>query len=222
MTTHRNRRIDLRDDAGTTLMELIVAMALLTVFMGIFTTVTVMMTQASTKVQSISDAVDQGNTGFLNLDRTVRYATGISTPTRTPSTGIWHVELSSREQGDGTSTDKCTQLRVSLDGRLQVRTWAVASDGSLNGSASAWRVLASKVTNGSVAEGSDDRPFRFPASSAAAAAQYQRLTVLAVTRSGSGSSASSHRTLTTFTALNSTQDTNPATVCTQASLKDAT
>ncbi|MDO9377436.1 MAG: prepilin-type N-terminal cleavage/methylation domain-containing protein [Nocardioidaceae bacterium] len=204
------RRVDLRDDRGTTLMELVVAMGLLSIFMAIFTAAIFEMTSTTSKVQGVAESADQTNSVFLALDRSVRYATGISTPS-TNAAGTWHVEYAAADLSDGTAREMCTQLRVS-DGQLQRRTWVVSGSSHASGSLTSWKPLASGVTNGGAAAGEADQPFSTPTSATPSA--FQRLTVTTLTAAGPTNAPSATRATSTFTALNSTAGAE-SSVCQQ-------
>lgn len=137
----------LADDEGTSLMELIIGMALMAIFMSMFTGAVVLMTSTANKVQAVTGSSAQVNQAFLRLDKLVRYASMISAPAKATiagGTGDWYVELSSPNPS-GAAT--CTQLRVDLvKQQLQQRTWTVSGDQVVS-AASAWQPLASSITN---------------------------------------------------------------------------
>ena len=72
-------------------MELIVGMALMAIFMSMFTAAIVLMTQTGNKVEAVSiSAARRTNQAFLTMDKTVRYASAITTPgsRASPGTGM--------------------------------------------------------------------------------------------------------------------------------------
>jgi hypothetical protein len=198
------------DERGTTLMELLVGMAVLTVFMAIFTTAMLTMTNTVSKVQSVTSSAGQVNTAFLQLDKTLRYATGIS-PIGTGNVGgETHVEFAMIEPTDVT---RCHQLRI-VNATLQQRTWDTPDPaGSTYSNLSAWVTLASNVST----DGSSS--FSVPAAISGATSSYQQLTVRLQTDSGSNVS-SPTKTFMTFTAVNSDIHSTAA-VCQQVPV-DAT
>ncbi|WP_375496752.1 hypothetical protein [uncultured Jatrophihabitans sp.] len=199
------------DDQGTTLMELLVGMAVMTVFMSIFLTATLMMTQTANKVEATSISASQTNQAFLRLDKTIRYASAISTPGVSAASGDWYVELDSPPTSVAGS-DTCTQLRIDSN-KLQQRTWAITNGTA--GTASGWTAIASSLTNGAAATGSADVPFTAPAASSAASTTFQRLQVVLVSTSGNATTATNRAQLT-FTALNSDVSlASNATTCQQ-------
>ena len=201
------------DDRGTTLAELIVGMALMTVFMSIFLTSILLMTSTANKVQATSISATQTNQAFLRLDKTVRYASAISTPGASRTSGDWYVELDSPPTTVG-GNDTCTQLRVD-SGKLQLRTWQVANGAATGTSAPDWTSIASFLTNGSVPTTSADAPFVALTASTSASTTFQRLQVTLVATSGNSSQAT-NRAQMTFTALNSdVSAAGNATTCQQ-------
>jgi hypothetical protein len=203
-------RARVHGDAGTTLAELIVGMALMAIFMTIFTGATLMMTNTTNKVEAVALSSGQSNQAFLTLDKMVRYAATISTPGKnTTGTNDWYVELDTTNTG----SEVCTQLRVDIATKqLQDRTWTVS--GTSYTTPTGWLPLASGVTNGSAAVGSTDAPFTTPAAVTGAASAYQQLQITLVTTSNSANSTTS-RSSTNFTAINSAIAT-ASTVCQQA------
>lgn len=210
------------DDRGTTMMELVVAMTVLSAFLGMFTGAIVLMSSTVNKVQATAYTSGQVNGAFLQLDKSLRYATGISTPVRSGASNDWNVEFAAL---NGTST-VCTQLRVN-NNKLQRRTWTIA--GSSYTGLSGWAALAANVTNGSAAAGATDAPFQTPKNLGAqtgppvvpgVAPSVQRLTVTLTVSSATSSSAITKNSMT-FTALNSsTSSTTP--VCQQVSVDSLT
>lgn len=208
-------------DAGTTLIELLVGMLIMAIFMGMFTGAMLMMSNTSNKVQAITLTANQQSDAYFQLDREIRYASAISTPSF--DNNMWHVEFATnvvnRTNSTATTTNKCTQLAVAPPsgvggsvGVLKQRTWNVGDS-----SPGAWTVLASYVTDYK----STDKPFPTTSSIATggASTSMQQLTIsLTMTSAlGSASTVSSY----TFTALNSTTTTNGAantSVCQQFSV----
>lgn len=193
-----------RDDTGSTLAELVVAMALMAVFGTLFTAAITLLTSGTNKVEAGTVAAAQTNAGFLTLDRTLRYASSISTPGQSAS-GDWYFEISQPTVSD---TSTCLQYRIH-DARLQQRHWTVDAT-QVAGPPSDWSTIASSVVNGTAASGSPDVPFAITTSSNSL---YQQLTVTlrtSVTAPGTGSSTFT----TTVPALNGSANRS-GTVCQQ-------
>lgn len=197
-------RTRLRADDGTTLMELVVGMAIMTIFMGMFTGAVVMMNSAVNKAQAVNSSSSQLNNAFLTLDRTVRYAAAISTPGVGPS-GDSYVEFRTLASG----SEECTQLQADVATKqLRRRTWKVP----LVGGTPAWVSLASEITNGAVTTGAD-KPFQLK--TAGRNVTLQQLAVNLVSPSGAGKAQTTSRSSFSFTALNSTIPVPKAPICQQ-------
>jgi hypothetical protein len=182
-------------DEGTSLMELIIGMAIMAIFMSMFTGAIVLMTSTANKVEAVTSSAGQVNQAFLRMDKLVRYASMISAPARSTvagGTGDWYVELSIPNSAGAAI---CTQLRDDLTTQqLQQRTWNVTSD-QVASAASAWQPIASSITNTAA-----DVPFVAGTNTKSLFKQLQinlTSTIIHPTKSTSSASA-------TFTALNST------------------
>ncbi|WP_111765158.1 PilW family protein [Nakamurella deserti] len=203
----RALRDEARRDDGTTLLELTVGMALMAVFMVIFTGAIMMMFNAMKTSQTVNNAAAQVNTAFLQLDESVRSASYIGTPGQ--ANGSWYVEYKSL---DSTGQDQCTQLRVTTaDQQLQSRTWRVVN--ATPTAPSAWRPIASGVSNGAGAAGTRDQPFVLGAG--AGSTQFQQLVVTLVPTAGPGATTATRGTQFTVTALNSVLPAPATNPCAQ-------
>jgi prepilin-type N-terminal cleavage/methylation domain-containing protein len=200
-------------DRGVTLTEMLVGMAVMTVFMAIFLTAVVMMTGTANKVEATTISATQTNQAFLRLDKVVRYASAVSTPGVSATSGDWYVELTSPAATTGAANDTCTQLRIDAK-QLQQRTWTVT--GGTGSIPSGWTTIAGNFTNGSAANGSADAPFTSsPITAGTASTSFQRLQVRLVATAGN-SAAATNRAEMTFTALNSDVSlASNATTCQQ-------
>jgi prepilin-type N-terminal cleavage/methylation domain-containing protein len=196
-------------DAGFTLMEMMVGMALMGVFLTMFGGAITMMYASANKSESLNDTTAQLNQAFNRLDNSVRYASAITAPGKGAAPASdWYVEF----QTSNTPTVVCTQLRINqASAQLQQRTWAVA-----NGAASPvsdWVPLASNLVNGNAAAGVS-QPFAFiPASTTAPAAPYQGLQILLQSQTGGGTTATISTSKSTFVALNTTATTPITGIC---------
>lgn len=189
------RRLSEDSEQGTTMMEMVVTMAILGIFLAIFTGAMLVISSTVTKVDAISQSNAQVNQAFMSLDKKIRYASAITTPA--VSNGSWYVEYDTTN----TATEVCTQLRINTATQvLQQRSWTVPASGTPT--ATSWTAIASLVTNGGVAAGNADQPFTFPAALSSATSPFQRLTIVLVTRAGNNNP-STTRSVMTFTALNS-------------------
>ncbi len=210
LTSLRARHRAVRDggDRGVTLVETVVAMTIMTIFGGIFTGAVIAMTNAAGKAEATTRSADALNQAYLSLDKVVRYASAISVPgvSAAGGTGSWYVELRATHSG----VETCTQLRVTTTTeQLQKRTWIVGDTAP----ATAFRPLASSITNGAAAAGSADQPFVLAPPDGTS--NSQQLSVTLAARSGSGSTATTSRSAFGFTAVNSTSATPSGSVCQQ-------
>lgn len=206
-------------DEGTTLVELMVGMVLMSVFLAMFTGAILMLSGAMNKSQAINLSASQLNVAFQNLDRAVRYASAISTP-GTGTSGDWYVEL----RMTNTGTEVCTQLRVDIAAQqLQSRTWKVVNAAATT--PTTWLPISSGITNGGAPSGVT-QPFRLPVPLAVPAtirlgldapanALHQQLTVNLASPAGSGTAVTTSSSSFTFTALNSVLPAPTSPICQQ-------
>lgn len=175
-------------------------MSLLSIFMAMFTGAVVMMNKAENNAQALTSTSLQLNQAFLALDNTVRYASAISEPVQSGSSGDWYTEI----QATNTGVETCTQLRVDIaTSQLQRRRWTPAAAVS---DLTAWMPLASGISTNA-------QPFSLkplPANGS-----FQQLTISVSAPSGSGSSATTSTSSNTFTALNSAGPVPSAPFCLQ-------
>jgi len=198
-TAARRRASGLRAsrDSGITLIEVVVAMSIMTVVGAMFTASVLQLFRSANSSEAASTAQSQVNIAFLRLDKEIRYAAAISTPGSVGADS--YVEFLTTYTG----TPVCTELRLHVaTEQLQRRTWI---QGSSPLTPSAWIPLASSV--------SSTQPFTFTA--ADATFNFQRLRLQLVATSGSGGTATPRQSDITFTALNTSLATSSATTCTE-------
>jgi len=177
-----------RDDDGVTLIEMVVGMAVMMIFLGIFTGAMVMMSRSETKARAVSDTSSQVNRAFLWLDRSVRYSSGISTPGS--ASGDFYVELSNT----GTGSQVCTQVRLHVaNHQLQRRSWTVSGTSYTN--LSAWIPIADSITNTTT-------PFSV-AGTVTGSQVHQQLGVTLTSAGGTAGAPTSSESSFTLTAVNS-------------------
>jgi type II secretory pathway pseudopilin PulG len=111
------RRGDPGDDSGTTLVEVTVAMTLMSIFLALFTAGMIQVFRASDHDRAASTAQEQVHLAFQRLDTQIRYAAGISTEGQVGPD--WYVEFLTTYTG----APLCTQLRFTAGGQLQLREW---------------------------------------------------------------------------------------------------
>lgn len=182
-------------DAGTTMIDVVVAMTLMSAFMAMFTGGIVQMFRSANETEAMSIAQSQLTTAFLRLDGEIRYAAGISDPG--PVGADSYVEYLTTNTGVAV----CTELRLNVaSGQLQSRSWPRDVTPPAPG---AWNPLASDI--------SSSQPF--VRSAGDSTYNFQRLRLNLAATAGGGTTGASKQTDVTFTALNTTQDTDSDTVC---------
>jgi Tfp pilus assembly protein PilV len=207
----RALRIRQDGDAGVTLIEVVMAMVIMTFAGSMFTVAVSQIYRSTNKVEASFDAQRQIEAMFVRLDTEIRYARSISDPAQV--SGDWYVEYLMSLN----SVDTCVELRLNnTTGELQRRQWTKNVDPL---APTAWNVLASNVVAATPftviqADKKTLTGFRF-----------QRLTLAISSVVGPGTANSAtQETNVTFTALNasaaqsdtsSTGNSNAAT-CTEA------
>jgi type II secretory pathway pseudopilin PulG len=209
-TSERTVRCRLRGEDGTSLIELVVGMVIMSIFLAMFTGAVVAMNRAENKTESVSLTTSQLNQAYLTLDKTVRYAAAISPP-GTGTSGDWYVELRTTNTG----SEVCTQLRVNPDPnlpgtwQLQRRTWTVPLP--TGSSPTDWAPVTSYLASGGTGSGAS-APFALKAV-VAYDTNAQQLTFNLSTVSGSGQTQTTSLSSYTFTATNSTIPPPSGPIC---------
>lgn len=181
-----------RADSGFTLVELVVAMVILTIFFAAFTGVVAHFFDLNKRQQARAAGTDVARTMVETLDRQVRYANGINAPSQ-GGDGTWWVDWRTGSVG---KQQTCNQWRVTAAGAAQWRSW----EPSLTNPAAAvtpsgWRSIGDSVR----ADGSSP-VFALGAGLAGSASSRQTLTLdFAVSRAGDRDAVA---TIVTFTAVN--------------------
>jgi Tfp pilus assembly protein PilW len=196
--TARRRRCGkgLADDAGTSLIELITAMSIMSVVGAVFTAGIVMMYRSTNAIETRSGSQSQLHIAFTRLDKEIRYATGISVPDQLPSG--WYVEYSFLDTGTNPPVSKCSELWLDTAAkRLRMRTWVEGS------TAGTFAVLASDVNA--------TQPFTMPGAPANTTSDFQRLRLSLAADAGPSSTRPPNQFNVTFTALNTSASSDAAT-----------
>jgi prepilin-type N-terminal cleavage/methylation domain-containing protein len=186
-----------RDDDGLTLIEMVVAIVVLTVVMSMFTGAMLQIYRNVNKTEAVSGVQSQLNVAFLRLDKEIRYASAISDQVTSGGDYFFRFLISN------TGTSRCVELK--LDGtakKLLRRDWTQTSG---TPAVSPWLPLASSVTSTS--------PFLTSDAADSYAAPSVRIRLRATT--GATNDASSRATDMTFTAQNAYGKTADATVCSE-------
>ena len=190
-------------DRGTTLMELIVGMAVMTIFMAMFTGAVVAMTRTTSRVEAVITASSQLEQSFLKLGKVVRYAAAISPPGVSSTSGDWYVELASDTDADADpGAGTCTQLRIDNQD-LQMRSWPAGTTppAQFDGT-----TIATNITLAAPATA----PFTVPPVAPGTNTPFQRLQITLAAPAGGSSTTPSQMT---FSALNSSSAAVNSAVC---------
>jgi prepilin-type N-terminal cleavage/methylation domain-containing protein len=182
-------------DDGFSLTEVIVSMTVMSVVTALFTTAIIEIYSNTNSNESLTLTTQQIHNAFIRLDRGIRYSSGISdTSTGGKAGGPW-VEYALTN----TDTTICTQLHLSTDGRLETRTKTGTQP------ATAWTTLASNLdaTASSLVRTLGD----------ANKNPYQQLAVNLTATAGSGTTKKRDTVSFTYTALNTTPDTDSDAIC---------
>lgn len=178
-------------DAGTTLAELLVGMAVMAVAAAIGTTGLIQVYRTLNSFEARSTGQQQLTAGFEKLDREIRYATAVSQPAMVNTD--YYVEYLLGQTG----TPTCVELRLhTATAQLQRRTWPNGSPTS----ASPWLPLASGVYPVTDSTGQVVQPFQLAA--ATAVLNYERLQVSLNSTQGNGPTASTRQSTVTWAAMN--------------------
>ena len=187
-----------RDTSGFTLVELLVAMTILTIFFAIFSTLIVKVFDTTQRQQRRSTASDIGRNVVQVLDRQVRYASAVMVPYAL-SDGTQRVEW---QVASATGAPTCYQWQLTPTGFLQWRTWRPApSTGYTN--LKPWSTAGYDISR------SNGKDVFSLSDGASTSSQFrQQLTVRF--KAGAGNGKDGSPTLVTFTALNSPNASGPA------------
>jgi prepilin-type N-terminal cleavage/methylation domain-containing protein len=205
-------------DAGFSLVEVMVTMAVMAVVMVLFTAAILQAYRTSTTAESISAAQSQLHRAFQRFDKELRYASWIAQPGQVGT--AWYVEFAA---ADGA---QCRQLRFetspsirpdnATDGRgvLQLISWR--SDTPPATGTSGQTVASQLLTDGVAApferQAAGTSPFAGPSSGPVGTGfttDFDRLRIRLTTRIGR----STAQVDTTFTALNTSRDTPAVNDC---------
>lgn len=194
MSTVRDRE---PDDAGVTLIEVLVSMTLMSIVMVLATTGMLEIFRGANRTEAGSVAQDQLNGVFGRLDKEIRYAAGISLPGTVGANPYVEYLIAN------SASPVCTQLRLdTATEQLQTRSWP---QGVLPLAPGPWRPLADGV--------SGTAPFTFV--KADVTFNFQRLRLTISTGYGAGENRVVKATDIEFSALNTSLSTDSSTICTE-------
>jgi prepilin-type N-terminal cleavage/methylation domain-containing protein len=151
MGKHDTRRVRLSSEAGFTLSELVVASAILSIVLLVFTTTFASIQRAVSDQQVRSVNNDNVRLALENLDRLVRSGNVLIDPSMTDtdckSSGSVYQCLLAYSQANGTTAQpaRCVQWRVEGT-TLQTRRWLPAP-ASKAATVTAWRDVADGILN---------------------------------------------------------------------------
>ena len=131
----RLRNRERSNDAGVSLIELIVSMGIFVSIMGVITASVISMMGQTRKELGQSDNLDNARKIIQNLDQSVRYANAVTTP-GTGTDGAYYVEY---RTGNTAQQQTCWQWRyVPTTKLVQVRHWLPPLAGVGSVSPTAW------------------------------------------------------------------------------------
>jgi hypothetical protein len=198
-------------DDGTTLMELMVGMSVMTIFMAIFTGAVVTMFSSTNKTQALVNSSTQLNLAFEKLDLQVRYAVLIDQPigpATSPSVTF--------QTDDDPKVTTCRRLTIrSIDAtsvlNLVEHTWKVKinPDGSLAIGGTAFDTQLATGVVLTAKDGTAVIPFAVSTPNSGLGTTMQQLRLRLVDLDGGGKSQTRSFTDTTFSARNSTAPNTP-------------
>jgi prepilin-type N-terminal cleavage/methylation domain-containing protein len=200
------RRSVAREDSGRqsgfTIIELMVAMLVFSIFLAIITTSILALTRSGTRIQVAAVSTNQELSVFQRLDKAIRYADGINPQ----GTGAIDTYIEFRTPGNSTASGvtTCTQWRYDpVAATVASRTW---KDGNFS-TVTAWSVMLTNVAN----DGGANYPFQYIAPDNAG----RSLEEMVLTLDAGNTVVKGAAISTTFVARNSAvTPTNPGgTVC---------
>lgn len=138
--TEKTRKHLDENERGVTMIELLVAMMILSVIIVVSLSAVLNMTRSTVRSQAITDAADQLRVTFQRLDKEVRYAAAINMPAQVGNS-IYVEYLVEHNAAEG--IPECVQWRYQTDtGELQRRSW---ENGTVD--ASGWQTLVTDLRN---------------------------------------------------------------------------
>ena len=115
-------------DEGFSLIELLVAMLIFTIFSIMLGTTLIAFTRSTLTAQQTGRTGEQMIVAFGTLDSQIRYAESVNFPGPGATTGNMYVEWLTRAESSPTRHDLCTQWRyVPAEGNIEYRRWDVGT-----------------------------------------------------------------------------------------------
>ncbi|WP_157981629.1 PulJ/GspJ family protein [Protaetiibacter intestinalis] len=185
----------LKREEGFSVIELIVAMLIFTIFAVMLSTTLIAFTRSTLTAQQTARTGEQMVVAFGALDSQIRYAESINFPGPGTTAGNVYVEWLTRAESSPTRQDLCTQWRyVPSSGVLEYRRWNLADSTT----APPWTLEVSGVVN----TGASGYPFQLiPANDSPTGTLLQQLVV--TISAGNANANALTGTRTSFVARNS-------------------
>lgn len=143
---------DSEADGGFTLVELLVAMVVMTLVLALSFTVITKIISTTKSSQARSNAVDEARLGVEQLERQIRSGNVLYAPTYDSTNKLWLLQVYTQVNGN----QRCVQWKVDTTGAtLQFRSWSPTWQ--QDGDVTAWRIVARYVVNNPANNG--DTPF---------------------------------------------------------------
>jgi prepilin-type N-terminal cleavage/methylation domain-containing protein len=199
-------------DAGFTILEMLFGMAIMAIFMVVFSGAINSMFRSANASQALANASQSLNIAFGKLDLIMRYAAYVSAPGQ--SAGNWYVEvglkpLPTDANARKTAPTDCEQLRINTArNALEIRRWDVSTAG-VAGPVSTWTPLATNVRGGT------PQPFQLVQATPSSIVRTAQITFNLTAWDGSGVDSRTTSTAITFAAMNTTNSTPSSGICNQ-------
>jgi prepilin-type N-terminal cleavage/methylation domain-containing protein len=192
--------------AGFTLIELMVAMMVFSIFLAIVITSIVALTQGANRIKVAAVSANQELAVFQLLDRQVRYSDGINAQGVGSPSGDLYFEFRTPADSAPGNVTTCTQWRYDPNAEtIASRSWP---DGNY-ANHSVWNVQLNNVAN----DGGPNYPFQFVPPTGSGSS----LEELTVTFDAGNTTIKGDKISSTFVARNSLASaTNAASVCAAA------
>jgi prepilin-type N-terminal cleavage/methylation domain-containing protein len=153
LTALRARRQSASADSGYTVIELMVALLIFSIFLAIVTTSILALTRAATKIQVAAVSTNQELAVFARFDHAIRYADAINLQ-GTGASGDTYIEFRIPSDSTPNNQTMCTQWRYDPNlGTIASRQW---QDGTFS-TVTPWDVQLKNVAN----DGGANYPFQY-------------------------------------------------------------
>lgn len=191
-----------RADQGFTVIELMVAMLIFSIFLSIMITSIIALTRGANRIKVAAVSTNQELAVFQRLDRQIRYADGLNAQ-GAGAFGSIYFEFRTPDDSAPTGVTTCTQWRYDPTAMtLASRSWP---DGNLS-AATPWNVQLGNIAN----DGGANYPFQYiPPSGSGNGSTLQELTM---TLDAGNATVKGSLISSTFVARNSA-DNSGAAVC---------